>query len=124
MTPQPSDKSNSYLTVDASPEFKKQLRVLQKRYRNIRKDIESVLRRVQSGELLGNQIAGTDFTVYKIRVKNSDIKKGKSAGYRIIYQVESEERVALIAIYSKSDKNSISTQLIKDTISGMKPPSD
>ncbi len=124
MTPQPSDKSNGKLTVDASPEFKKQLRVLKKRYRSIGKDIEPVLRRIQSGELLGDQIAGTDFTVYKIRVKNSDINKGKSAGYRIIYQVESEERVALIAIYSKSDKNSISTQLIKDTISGMSPPSD
>jgi hypothetical protein len=35
----------------------------------------------------GDQISGTGFTVFKVRVKNSDIRKGKRAGYRVIYQV-------------------------------------
>jgi hypothetical protein len=36
-------------------------------------------------------------------VKNSNIQKGKSAGYRMIYQVESPSIVLLLIIYSKSD---------------------
>ena len=39
---------------------------------------------------LANRIAGLGegYMVIKARVKNSNIQKGKSAGYRVIYQVE------------------------------------
>lgn len=43
-----------------------------------------------------------------IRVKNSNIKKGKSSGYRIIYLWESETSILLLTIYSKSEKEDIS----------------
>jgi mRNA-degrading endonuclease RelE of RelBE toxin-antitoxin system len=43
----------------------------------------------------------------KVRVKNRDIQKGKSAGYRLIYRVESPTSVLLLTIYSKSDRSDI-----------------
>jgi mRNA-degrading endonuclease RelE of RelBE toxin-antitoxin system len=41
----------------------------------------------------------------KVRVKNRVIQKVKSAGYRLIYQVESPNSVLLLTIYSKSDRS-------------------
>lgn len=119
MTTQPTDGANGELVVDASPEFKKNLRALKKRYRSIGRDIAPVIKQIQSGQLPGEQIAGTGFIVYKVRVKNRDIRKGKSAGYRLIYQLESELRIALLTIYSKSDKSNVSAELLKEVISKM-----
>ncbi len=45
---------------------------------------------------------------YKIRIKNSDNNKGKSAGYRIItYVIDEEYKIYLVTIYSKSEQESI-----------------
>ena len=120
MTPQLPDE----LTIDTSPEFRKALRTLKERYRSIRKDLEPVIKGIQKGVFPGEKISGTGFVVYKARIKNRDIQKGKSAGYRLIYQIESESHVALLAIYSKSDEASISTQLIKTIIAEMNSDSD
>ncbi|MFM5980969.1 MAG: type II toxin-antitoxin system RelE/ParE family toxin [Sphaerospermopsis kisseleviana] len=54
--------------------------------------------------------------VFKVRVKNSNIQKGKSGGYRIIYQVESPTNVLLLTIYSKSDQEDITPQEIKNIL--------
>jgi mRNA-degrading endonuclease RelE of RelBE toxin-antitoxin system len=111
---QPSLEAPSILSIDLAPEFQRNLRGLKKRYRNIRTDIEPVIKELEMGNFLGNQITGLGetFVVYKVRIKNSDIKKGKSGGYRLIYQVESETSVLLSAIYSKSDQSDISASEI------------
>ena len=115
MTP-PLDKSTESVIVATSPEFLKDIQTLKKRYRSIRKDIRPILEQIQKGQLLGKRIAGTGFVVYKVRVRNRDIKKGKSAGYRIIYQLESQNSVVLLRIYSKSDIDSVSSQSISEVI--------
>jgi len=90
-------------------EFERRLRSLFKKYRQIRSNIQPVIEQLQSGGTPGDQISGTGTTVFKVRVKNSDIKKGKSAGYRIIYQIASPSSIVLLTIYSKSDRIDIST---------------
>jgi mRNA-degrading endonuclease RelE of RelBE toxin-antitoxin system len=45
--------------------------------------------------------------IYKARVKNSNIQKGKSAGYRVIYLLESETSILLLTIHSKSEQEDI-----------------
>ncbi len=69
-----------------SDEFKTRLRTLIKRYRSIRTDLQPLLNELQSGNFIGDQIPGTGYSVFKVRLKNSDIQKGKSGGYRVIYQ--------------------------------------
>jgi len=63
-----------------SDEFKKNVKVLQKKYRHIKQDIE-----LFAEELLRNSFIGTELgsNIYKVRIKNRDNNKGKSAGYRI-----------------------------------------
>ncbi len=59
---------------------------------------------------------GEDYIILKVRVKNSNIQKGKSAGYRMIYQIESPVSVLLLTIYSKSDRTDISLNEIRSII--------
>ena len=88
--------------VEFTPEFKRNLRSLAKKYRRIRSDIQPVIEQIKHGDFLGDQIPKTDgYTLFKVRVKNSDIRKGKSAGYRLIYYVQSETKIILITIYPK-----------------------
>ncbi|MEA5480005.1 hypothetical protein VB774_20445 [Pseudanabaena galeata UHCC 0370] len=71
--------------VETSGNFERQFRILFKRYRKIRSDVQPVIEKLQSGEVLGDRLSGLDIVVFKVRVKNSDIQKGKSGGYRLIY---------------------------------------
>jgi mRNA-degrading endonuclease RelE of RelBE toxin-antitoxin system len=67
-----------------------------------------VIEQIQAGNFIGDRLTGMgeDYIILKVRVKNSNIQKGKSAGYRMIYQVESPSIVLLLTIYSKSVKRS------------------
>lgn len=89
--------------VEASPEFSRNLKTLKKRYPNIRKDVEPLLAQLESGEVLGDHIQNKEYSLFKVRVKNSDIQKGKSGGYRFIYYLKTPEDILLVTIYSKSD---------------------
>ena len=51
--------------------------------------------------------------MFKVRVRNSDIRKGKSAGYRLIYQVKAPTSVVLVTIYSKLDQGDIPAHRIR-----------
>ncbi len=99
-----------------APDFQAQIRRLNKRYRNLRTDLQSLFDELQTGNCPGDQISGTPFTVFKIRVKNSDIQKGKSAGYRVIYQKRDDRSILLITIYSKSDESTILASNIRDIV--------
>lgn len=97
----------------ATPDFQAQLRKLAKRYRNLRNDLQPLLNDLESGNCPGDQIAGTTYTVFKVRVKNSDIQKGKSAGYRVIYQQRDNVRILLVTIYSKSDESTLTAKEVR-----------
>ncbi|MBW4551789.1 MAG: type II toxin-antitoxin system RelE/ParE family toxin [Aphanocapsa sp. GSE-SYN-MK-11-07L] len=100
--------------MDLTPEFQQSLRNLAKRYRSIRSDIQVVVQELQIGNFVGDRLTGISegYVVFKTRVKNRDIQKGKSAGYRLIYQIESPTSVLLLTIYSKSDREDISIKEI------------
>lgn len=124
MTTQPPNQPIDHVSVGTSLEFQRNIRTLKKRYRNIGKDIRPTLEQIQAGQLPGDQITGTSFVVYKVRARNRDIQKGKSAGYRIIYQVKSRDSIMLIAIYSKSDRAGMSIQAIKKIIAEISKADD
>ncbi|WP_338011296.1 type II toxin-antitoxin system RelE/ParE family toxin [Microcystis aeruginosa] len=60
---------------------------------------------------------GFNFPVFKVRLKNSDIKKGKSGGYRVIYYLQTQTTIVLITLYSKTDQTDITDQAIAEAIS-------
>lgn len=106
----------SSITIQFTDVFKRQVRDLAKRYRKIKLDIQPIFEKLKNGELIGEQIQKTSYTVFKVRVKNSDIQKGKSGGYRVIYYVNSSTNILCILIYSKSEKDNVTTTEIKKVI--------
>lgn len=98
--------------VNFTDEFQRRLRTLSKKYRHIRSDIQPVIAQLQAGDFVGDQIPGIGNTVLKVRVRNSDIQKGKSGGYRLIYQLESLTSVILLLIYSKSEQADVTAEEI------------
>ena len=106
----------SLVTVDVARAFRRHLRALFKRYRHIRSDIQPILDAIGSGDFVGDRISGTEYVVFKVRVRNRDIEKGKRSGYRLIYQVNTPTSVLLLTIYSKLDQGDISANQIRKII--------
>ena len=111
-----TNNSNSVFHIDYTSEFKRNLRALAKKYRHIRADIQPLINQLQTGTLIGNQVKGSIYTLFKSRAKNSDIKKGKSSGYRLIYWQKTSHHLILVTIYSKLDQSDISAQKIQRII--------
>ncbi len=109
-------QSDNTVLIRFSDEFEQELYRLSKRFRNIRSDVQPIIEQLQQGSFVGARIAviGEEYVVYKVRVRNSNIQKGKSAGYRLIYQVESPTSILLLTIYSKSDREDINVNEIRD----------
>ncbi|WP_068817393.1 type II toxin-antitoxin system RelE family toxin [Phormidesmis priestleyi] len=104
--------------IRLTPEFQRKLKNLAKKYRQVPTDLQPVLKQLQHGEFLGDQIPGIGFTTMKVRIRNSDTQKGKSGGYRLIYWISSTELIVLLDIYSKSDQGDIEVDEIRQIIKG------
>lgn len=104
------------LQVEYTPEFKRNLRALAKKYRHIRSDIQPLIDRLHAGEILGDQVPRTRYAIFKVRVQNSDIQKGKSSGYRLIYHLKTASNVVLITIYSKLEQGDISAEHMRSIV--------
>jgi len=102
--------------IEYTPEFKRALRKLVKKYHHIRSDLQPVIMLLQKGELVGDRISGAGNPVFKARVRNSDIQKGKRSGYRLIYWQKTRRYITLVTIYSKLDQGDISAREIKRII--------
>lgn len=62
------------------------------------------------------------YVVYKARIKNSDLQKGKSSGYRIIYYLRTENAVRLLTIYPKVSVGDIRPERIEALINAQIDP--
>lgn len=102
--------------VSVTASFKRRLKALAKRYRRIQQDIQPIIEKLEQGNFVGAQLIGTSIVAFKVRAKNSDIPTGKSGGYRLIYQVHSQDKVSLLLIYAKSTQADASIQEIEAAI--------
>ncbi|RZB30927.1 MAG: hypothetical protein AEth_00881 [Candidatus Argoarchaeum ethanivorans] len=103
----PSEPAES-VQVEYTQEFKRNSRALAKKYRHIRSDVQPAIDQLQAGEVMGDQVPRTRYTIFKVRVRNSDIQKGKRSGYRMIYHLRTPKNIILVTIYSKLDQSDIS----------------
>ncbi len=93
--------------------FEKDIRRLAKRYRSVQTDVQHLIQRLEAGEIPGDQVPNLEQTVFKVRVRNSDIQKGKSGGYRVIYYLKTATQIVLITMYSKSDRSDLAVAEIE-----------
>ena len=110
------------VSVEFTPEFKRNVRTLAKSYRSIRSDVEPFIKQLQDGETPGDQIPRVDYTVYKARLGNSDAQKRKRGGYRVIYYLKTPSTIILVTIYSKLEQGDISPEAIQNAIEECRHP--
>lgn len=113
-----SSNAASPLPVTFTPEFKRNLRQLAKKYRHIKSDLQPIIDQLTSGSKPGDQVPGVQYEVFKVRARNSDASRGKSGGYRLIYYVKSETERVLVTVYSKTEQADIAPADIRKIILG------
>ena len=86
------------------PTFDKNVKKIAKKDKLFYLDLQELLSILQKNPKEGIYI-GND--CYKIRLKNSSANKGKSGGYRVISYYFNDNKLALLTIYSKSDRENI-----------------
>lgn len=116
-------KNKSPISVGYAPQFKRDIKHLSKKYRHIRDDVENLVGQLQQGDTPGDQIRGTGYTVYKVRLRSSDLARGKSGSYRVIYYIKTSERLLLVTIYIKTEQVDISPEEIQQFIDEFENPS-
>ena len=89
-----------------TPRFKKDLKTVSKKYKNLEPLVSDFFQEVCSNRrnVQGNRIPGANQPVFKSRVPLGD--KGKRSGARVIYYCDTAKVVALF-IYAKNDKEDI-----------------
>lgn len=111
-----SNEPASPIQVTFTPEFKRNLRQLAKKYRHIKSDLQPILDQLASGSKPGDQVPGVRYEVFKVRAKNSDASRGKSGGYRLIYFVKTELERVLVTVYSKTEQDDVAPEDIRQII--------
>ncbi|MEH2366545.1 type II toxin-antitoxin system RelE/ParE family toxin [Nostoc sp.] len=106
----------SFIQVETAPTFNRNIRTLAKKYWSIRNDIQPVIEQLERGELPGDQISKIGYAVFKLRVRNSDVQKGKSGGYRLIYYIKTAMGIILLTIYTKSEQADMAADDIRSII--------
>lgn len=96
-----------------SDDFKKSAKRLSKRYKSLKKDLKTFVDSLYNDPRQGTELS---VDIYKVRIKNSDNNKGKSAGYRIVTYLVTKNEILLVNIYSKNDIENISDEDIDMTI--------
>ena len=104
--------------IIATKRFDKDIKMYQKKFRNIGEDVKKVVDDLKEGNLVGDVIKELKMkdeknNVIKVRVANSDTNGGKSNGYRLIYYAEkSDKTIYLLTIYYKKEKENINNKEI------------
>ena len=65
---------------------------------------------------------GVGYAVYKARVKSSDLKRGKRGGYRVLYYLKAFERIVLLTIYAKTEREDLSIAEIRRIVKDHEQP--
>lgn len=100
-------------------EFKRNLRALAKKYKSIHSDVQPIIDLLESGQLPGDPIPGINVAIFKVRVQNRDIQKGKRSGYRCIYYLKTRNDIIMITIYSKLEQSDVTAKRIKTILAEM-----
>jgi len=94
--------------------FKKHAKKIGKKHHSLKSDIEGLIDSLEKDPLKGEPL-GKD--CYKVRMAITSKGKGKSGGSRVITCVKViEDDVYLLAIYDKSEKESISDKELDELL--------
>ncbi len=104
--------------ISFSELFIKDTKRLIKKYPLIKNDIKKLIKNLKENPKIGVSL-GDD--LFKIRISNSSVPTGKSGGFRVIIYLSIENnRIILMRIYSKTEKDEISDKELKEILENVK----
>ncbi len=105
------------ISVKLSSKALRDLKSLKKKYKKIDDDLERFVIQLSKGNIIGNRIKNLQgFNIYKARVRNSSNNQGKSAGFRVIYYLQTKNEILMLSIYNKSQMENISRNEILEIL--------
>ena len=99
--------------IKTIPQFEKNVKRLKKRFPKIKNDLTTFVKELYENPTMGTCLGDN---IYKIRVANSSVPTGKSGGFRVITYYVEDEVLYLVNMYSKSSKENILKEKLKDII--------
>lgn len=97
-----------------TPVFQRDVKYLKKKYRHIGSDLEKLNSFLIDNPAYGDAVTGLEGRVFKARLASSDMGKGKSGSFRIIYYLRSlDNTIYLLTIYAKAYREDIDPAEIK-----------
>ena len=100
--------------VHLTETFQKSIKALKKKYSRVKDDLLRQIKALEEDPSAGDPIPGWNKEVWKVRVASSDVKKGKRAGYRLIYFWKGGEmKIYLLVVYFKGEKAEITKKEIE-----------
>jgi len=96
---------SSKIRILTTKSFDKTIKKLFKKYSSLIEDLSVLKQAIIENPTLGSSLGNN---CYKIRMKISSKKQGKSVGAKVItYVLIDEHKITLLDIYDKSDRDSI-----------------
>lgn len=95
------------MIITYSDNFRKEAKKLSKKFKLLKTDLKQSIEDIETKNDFGVYIG---FNMFKKRVKNSSILTGKSGGFRIIIYKQVKDKIVLISIYSKTEKENLSDE--------------
>jgi mRNA-degrading endonuclease RelE of RelBE toxin-antitoxin system len=98
-------------------------RRLSRKYRRLPQDLAVLDTMLPANPQVGDSIPGFADTVFKVRLASSDMKKGKSGGFRVIYHLnEGTQTVTLLDIYAKSEQENLDLARLQAALAELSAP--
>ena len=96
--------------IEYSDNFLKEAKQLSKKFKLLKLDLQKAINEIEEKNDLGMPLG---FNLFKKRVPNSSIPTGKSGGFRVIIYQQIEDKIILISMYSKTQKDTLSDEELK-----------
>lgn len=100
--------------------FKRSIKRLEKRFRHVKADVHVAIQQLLQDPRRGVVIPGGS-GARKTRVSNTDLHKGKSGGYRLVYYVEDQPipTIYLLLLYAKSDRDDVTRRELNELLEAL-----
>ena len=101
------------MIIEYSDNFLKEAKQLSKKFKLLKNDLKQAVEEIETNNDLGVYLG---LNLFKKRVRNSSIPTGKSGGFRVIVYQQIEDKIVLISIYSKTEKENLSDEELGEII--------
>jgi mRNA-degrading endonuclease RelE of RelBE toxin-antitoxin system len=102
--------------------FERCVKNFKRRFPKITKDVSQAVEQLESNSQQGT-IIPDDYNIRKMRVASSDMQRGKSGGFRLLYRLSSDDNVVdsedneivmtLLYLYAKVDQSDVAASFLE-----------